>query len=270
MKRGIQEPSSTLAKAKLRWLVIPAMLSAVSGCFTEVGNAEDDQLVKADFRIDYSLSAQPLAKASHLSAQPESVSISRMYMVVREAEYHNTDGSERYLWSEDSLGMAVDFTQADSEAMLPPQKIALETIANFKLELTIPVRRKLRADTLDLTSFKDRNYLAGTYRFGEEVRPFLFALPTGTLHLIYSQEVMASWLRGKEYHCQFTFFGGQWLAGARLDTALAVRDRLRRPFILLDTNSNAAIYRRLADRFYQSFNTRNAFLRVVEDVTPRY
>lgn len=262
MNQGIKTLTLFRDMAKRPWLAIPGLLLALGGCFTEVGNAEDEQFVKADFRIDYSLTAQPLTKVARFLFQPESVFIHRFYLIVREAEYHNSDGSEKYLWSEDSLGKSVDFTQLDTAAMLPPQKIDLGDIVNFKLELNIPKHGKLRSDTLDLLAFNDRSYLTGIYRHGEQEKAFLFALPAGVLHLIYSKEAMAMWLKGNEYLCQITFFGGQWLAGARLDTAVEVRDKLKRPFVLLDSNSNSALYQRLADRFYQSFNTRNVYLRV--------
>jgi hypothetical protein len=250
-------------------LMVLPLAFELGGCFTEVGNAEDDNLVKADFHIDYSPTAKPLAKTGTvLSGTPldtpkidtGSIKIHRFYLVVREAEYHNPDGTEQHLWREDSAGAFVDFTHHDSNATLPFQNIAHQTIANLKMEFSIPPNSQLKLDTVDVDAFHNPGFIVGTIQRGSIPTYFLFALPSGVLHLLYSQTTLESWMQGKVYNCQFQFFAGIWLANARLDTARVSLDRSGTPFILLDSTSNTALHKTLVDQFYKSFNTLNTFI----------
>jgi len=244
---------------------LPILLLAWGGCFTEVGNAEDDNLVRAEFRIDYGLGASALAKPGLGTMASENMLIDLFYVRVREAEFHNQDGSEMHLWRGESAGVFVDFTLQDTAAKLPQVSIAKQSINNFKLEIDLFAATPIDPDTIAFHFFDNRAYIKGEYAYGASNSRFIFALPAGVLHLIYAKETMDAWMRGNVYDCQFIFNGRKWLAGSRLDTATAYPDRNREPLVLLDSQHNPQLYNALVEKFYTSFNTADVFSRSVRD-----
>jgi hypothetical protein len=233
-------------------------LTLVWGCFTEAGNAEDEQVVKAEFQIEYGLAPGVLRKSaapSILGFDSSTVRIDNFYLLVREAEIHNTDGTEQHLWRGIGSGLHVDFTDKDSAAQLPFQVIPRQTFANFKLEFALPQRKNFRADTVDAEQFSDRGYIVGRWKTPGGPLPFIFALPPGSLSLFYERSTLDAWLMANTYECRFTFYASQWLDSAGLDLAKRSNDRHLRPFVLLDSTSNVDLYQKLVKKFYRSFNT---------------
>lgn len=252
----------TRIKPKARYSALAVVfltLGLVEGCFTEAGNAEDEQVVKAEFQIEYALTSSGVVHKSAATSttifDSSTVRIENFYLMVREAEIHNTDGTEQHLWRRTGSGFYADFTGQDSSAQLPFQVIPRQTFANFKLEFALPVHKNFRADTVDIEAFSDRNYIFGRWKTPLGPLPFLFALPSGSLSLFYDRSTLDEWLMANTYDCRFTFFASQWLDSANLDLAQRMNDRNHRAFVLLDSTSNSALYHKLVKKFYHSFNT---------------
>lgn len=228
----------------------PAFL--LDGCFTEVGNAEGENRIRADFRIDYV--RKPLPKRA--SSPHDTVAVNHFYLLVREAEYHLKGGGERHLWRESDSGLAVDFTGGDKLAALPARPIEPDSIVDFTLNCSIPDPPPLAPDTLDLAAFREKGYIKGIYVAGKDTIPFLFALPaTEYLHIRYAPSVLETWRKGNAYEMQVIFYALKWVTHAGLETADRSKDRAGRPFVLIDAGHNAGLHRTLADRFLTSFNT---------------
>jgi hypothetical protein len=230
------------------------------GCFTEAGNAEDDNLIQADFNIDYGANPSQLPKVS-VGANLDSLVILQFSLAVKEAEYRAFDSAsdriyEMHLWKADSGGVPVDFTGANGPNTLPAISVAPVTATDLELESFLPEPSLLSPDTLVFASFHDRGYIKGVRFDGSSRFNFLFALPSGKeLHLLYSQQALASWYSGNAYRCEFTFFGMKWLSGTDFRKADVWDDRTGADVAIFDANHNAAMYQSLLDSFYQSFNT---------------
>lgn len=236
------------------------MLVWLSGCFTEVGNAEDDRL-SAEFKIDYSNNTQALPKAATNMVDTDSVQILRFYLLIKEAVYQVQDSvagqmASKYLWREDSTSVAVDFTGADKTAVLPTETMDKKTPENLTVEAEFPFRGRLLPDTLDFTGFNDQSYIKGTYGLGTASVGFLFAFPQSKeIHLTYSKTALHGWYQDRVYHCQFTFFANKWVAGIDISKADQVSDKMGRSIAVFDSTHNVEMYQLLVTSFYKSFNT---------------
>lgn len=230
--------------------------ACLAGCFTEVGNAEDEHLVTAKFSVE---AMRPKA-ATPKQAAVQTVSIQRFYLGVREAEFHLFDSAsnrraEYHLWKEDSAVLLVDFTGKDTSARLPTEKVSGLDPENFKLECVLPPAKSLRADTLDFSRFKDNGYIKGMVWDGVDSTAFLFAMPSGgELDLIYPKPVLEAWDMNGTYKCDFVFYANDWIMAADLSKAVEVRDAVGRKLILLDSANNAAAFAALTTAFPKSFN----------------
>lgn len=244
------------------------MLCGLDACFTEVGNAEDGQLVKANFSIDYAVSSQPLprsgAKDLHSIASPsptlDSLIIQQLYLRVREAEYYAMDSTtgeyfETHLWK-NPAGVDVDFTGKDAAATLPAERVVSLTADTIKLQFRLAQAHTLLTDTLDFDTFADRRYMKGIAYVGGKQKPFLFALPAARrVELIYSKEALEKWHSQEGYHCEFMFYGYLWAENPVFTKAKAWRDSNDKEVMIFDGNHNPAAYRELSTAFFNSFNT---------------
>lgn len=239
---------------RLHGLLLTA--ACLAGCFTEVGNAEDDRLVEARFRVDY---AQP-ATARPKSGASQTASIRVFYLSVREAEFHLLDSAkgeraEYHLWKEDSAAYPVDFTGRDPSAVLPAQKVAGIDPLDMRLECALPAPKALRADTLDFARFADPGFIKGVAFDGRDSTAFLFALPAGhELRLVYPKATIAAWYRDGRYACEYVFYANRWIAAADLSTAQAAKDATGRKVVLLDADHNADLHSALTTAFASAFN----------------
>jgi hypothetical protein len=247
-------------------LLLPAWFA---GCFTEVGNAEDENLVSGEFKIDYSPDAKPLEKAAAALPIPDSILITQFYLEIREVELRAYDSVnmrtiEHHLWKEDSATLPVDFTGRDTSATLPVQKVgSFPEPDNLVLQCVVPKQAVLRADTVDFDSFSDKGYIKGKLGSGRNAREFLFQLPENReIHLQYSQAALKHWYWDNAYHCEFVFFATKWIAGAGLDKAEIFRDKTGEPLLIFGSGHNPELYTALVDRFYKSFNTLTVFAEV--------
>jgi hypothetical protein len=233
-------------------------LTALTACFTEVGNAEDDRLLEADFRIEYVTPSKAIPKAT--ATAMEAV-ILQFYLEVREAEFHlfdsvNNKRAEYHLWKDDSATLPVDFTGRDPSAVLPRQKVGSIDPLEMHLKCALPSRPTLNPDTLDFQRFSNRGYIKGFLWDGRDSTAFLFALPVAReMTLEYSKGEIDSWYAGGRYDCQFVFFANRWLAAADLAGAKEIKDVAGRRVLLLDSAHNPAAYAALTAAFYKSFNT---------------
>lgn len=233
--------------------------ACVAGCFTEVGNAEDDRLLEAQFRIDYSATVPARPKAA-AAAAAQIASIERFYLYVREAEFQLFDSSkgeraEYHLWKEDSATLPVDFTGRDAGAVLPSQKVSDIDPLDMRLECALASRKALLADTLDYASFADPGYLKGKAWYGRDSAVFIFALPSaGELNLVYPKSVIAGWYSEGRYHCEFVFYANAWIASADLSKAKEIRDRSGARLLVFDEGHNADGFAALTAAFPRSFN----------------
>jgi hypothetical protein len=243
----------------------PGMLLAaafLAGCFTEVGNAEDEHLVEAKFSVE---STRPAVVAPKRAAI-QTVSIQRFYLGVREAEFHLFDSitnqrAEYHLWKEDSAILPVDFTGKDPAAALPAEKVNDLDPENLKLECVLPPAKTLRADTLDFSRFKDNGFIKGVIWDGVDSTAFLFALPSGNeLDLIYPKSVLETFYMKGKYRCDFVFYANDWIMAADLSKAAEVLDVKGRKLILLDATHNPAAFAALTTAFPKSFNAPTALL----------
>lgn len=250
-------------------LRIPGILLATAcfaACFTEVGNAEDEHLVEAQFRVE---SSRPPAAAPK-RAFNQTASIQRFYLGVREAEFHLFDSvtnqrAEYHLWKEDSAILQVDFTGRDPSASLPTERVGGFDPENFKLECVMPPAKALRPDTLDFARFRDPGFIKGVVWDGVDSTAFLFALPAGReLDLLYPKSVLEAWERSGTYRCEFVFYANDWIMAADLSYADEVRDAAGRKLILLDSAHNTAAFTALTTAFTKSFNAPMAFLQAAE------
>jgi hypothetical protein len=242
-------------------LGILAMLPWLEGCFTEIGNAEDDRLVHTEFRIDYSENPHVLGKGTTTPAKPDSVRILQFYMLVHEAAYVIKDSvtgnmTEKHLWAEDSISDPVDFTGTDLKAGLTVQSIGIKTPESIQFELKIVSHSLLNPMLIDFMDFHEKGYLTGIFGIEGKGTNFIFALPTGNeIHMSYSKATLLGWYKDKTYHMKIEFFAAKWLANTDISKAQKVMDKTGREFVLLDANNNSALYKTLLDAFYKSFNT---------------
>ncbi|MDB5047707.1 MAG: hypothetical protein JWO30_778 [Fibrobacteres bacterium] len=241
-------------------LVLAALLSWLSGCFTEVGNAEDDRLVEAKFQIDYNPNALPLPKSATLKADSLKVTILRFYLNLREAEFHLFDSltnrkQDFHLWKDDVNLLPVDFTGRDTAATLPTQKVGVLNPLEMYLKCVLPTRAILKPDTVDFEGFANRGYIKGWYVTGRDTTRFLFALPkAGDFQLMYSKEALNGWYADGTYRCQFVFYANRWMAAADLTGAVCVKDKRGALLLVLDPEHNGAIHEVLETSFNKSFN----------------
>jgi len=244
---------------------LPGILLAaacLAGCFTEVGNADDERLVDAKFSVDYG--QPPAARPKRAAAQ--TVSIQRFYLGVREAEFHLFDSTgnrraEYHLWKEDSAVLPVDFTGRDTAASLPEQKVSGIDPSDMRLECALPRTRPPRADTLDFARFSDPGFIKGMVWDGRDSTGFLFALPSGReMNLVYPKSAIQAWYSGGRYRCEFIFYANSWIGAADLSSASEIKDLYGRKVILLDSAHNAGAFSALTAAFPKSFNTPNVYL----------
>lgn len=249
---------------------VPGILLAaafLAGCFTEVGNADDERLLQAQFSVDYSqpTTAQP-KRAAVGTAAIQTVSIQRFYLSVREAEFQLLDSAtseraEYHLWREDSAILPVDFTGHDPAATLPDQKVKPIDPLAFRLECVLPAPKTLNEGTLNFATFADSAYIKGVLWDGRDSTAFLFALPTGReLNLAYPKSIIETWYTATRYRCEFVFYANKWIAAADLSAAVETRDATGRKVILLDSSHNATAFAALTTAFPKSFNAPNVFL----------
>jgi hypothetical protein len=237
------------------------MAACLAGCFTEVGNAEDERLVQAQFRVDYGPipAAYPKSAAGKVTAGTAAISL--FYLSVKEAEFHLFDSAtnrraDYHLWKEDSMVMSVDFTGRDTAAALPPQTVSGIDPLDMKLECALPISAPLRPDTVDFARFSNPGFIKGMYWDGRDSTAFIFALPSGTeMSLIYPKAAIQDWYSGGKYRCEFVFYANSWIAAADLAAAAEVKDALGRKLILLDSTHNTAAFDALTTAFPKSFNT---------------
>jgi hypothetical protein len=234
-----------------------------AGCFTEVGNADDDRLLDAKFRVDYS---QPVPGQPKRAAVVQTASIQRFYLGVREAEFQLFDSvsnqrAEYHLWREDSAVLPVDFTGRDPAASLPTQKVSGIEPLTMRLECVLPAPKALDEKILDFARFVDSGYIKGVVWDGRDSTAFLFALPSGReLSLAYPKSVIEGWYTKDHYQCEFLFYANKWIVSADLSAADEVRDTTGRKVILLDSTHNPAAFAALSAAFLKSFNAPNVYL----------
>lgn len=253
--------------------LLAAAVSAVflclsfDGCFTEIGNAEGENKIRADFKIDYTrpealpkgASGPGEGAGGKPAAAPlthDTVIIDHFYLLVREAEYHLKGGGERHLWRESDSGLPVDFTGRDTLAILPVRPIEPDSILDFKLECRIPRPPALQPDSLDIITFHELGFVRGTYSFGGASVPFLFALPEAEhVNIRYPPSTFESWRKGSAYEMQVVFYALKWMSHAGIEKAKHSKDRQGTSFVLIDSLHNADLHRILSERFFLGFNT---------------
>ena len=244
------------------WILIDlgslCLLAGLCGCFTEVGNPDEEIRMSAQFRIDYS----PSLAADTAGLHPDSITISQFSLRVQEAVYHSTDSTvvKGYLWR-DSVGIPVDFTGTNPQAVLPTALLKTNTISDLEMVFGIAPRKTVAADTVDFNAFKDSAYVKGGYNFlGVQVE-FLFALPDSakTLSLTYPKTSLDKWHQGNLYQCQFTFLATLWISGMDPAQVQIVKDKAGNNLAILDPEHNVAVYKELKAQFYQSFNSQTAY-----------
>ncbi len=235
----------------------------LAGCFTEVGNAEDDRLVEAKFQIDYK-SIAPLPKAAIGGPVVNEASIVQFYLGVREAEFHLFDSltnrkQEFHLWKDDSAILDVDFTGTDTLARLPNQKVGVLNPLEMHLQCQFPAHFALNVDTVDFDRFRDRSYIKGVLSVGKAATPFLFALPNaGGFQLLYEKQTLDGWYAAGTYRCRFIFYANRWVAGMDFSHAVLSKDATGDKVLVLDPEHNGDLHDSLEARFYHAFNTSKA------------
>jgi hypothetical protein len=235
--------------------------AALAGCFTEVGNADDERLVEAKFSVEYA-AAHPKRTSG---AVVQTVAIQRFYLGVREAEFILFDSArnqraEYHLWREDSAVLPVDFTGRDPAAALPEQKVSGIDPQMMVLECALPAVKPVAESTLDFARFADSGYIKGVIWDGKDSTGFLFALPSGgELNLAYAKSTLVGWYSGGRYRCQFIFYADKWISAAALSKAAETRDVAGRKVILLDAAHNAGAFAALTAAFPKSFNAQNGY-----------
>lgn len=234
-----------------------------AGCFTEVGNADDERLLDAKFHVDYSQTAPGQPKRA---AVVQTASIQRFYLGVREAEFQLLDSAssehaEYHLWREDSAVLPVDFTGRDPAASLPTQKVSKIEPNFMNLECVLPAPKILDLKTLDFARFADSGYIKGVVWDGKDSTAFLFALPSGgELSLAYPKSVIETWYMKDHYQCDFIFYANRWIGAADLSYANESPDITGRKVIILDSTHNTTAFAALTAAFTKSFNAPNVYL----------
>jgi hypothetical protein len=250
----------------LRLLTVQGLLllsCILAGCFTEVGNAQDDRLVQAKFQIEYTTGPTALPKTATTVPETTKVGILQFYLSIEEAEFDLLDSitnrkEEFHLWKEDSA-LDVDFLGLDSSAVLPVEKVGILNPHDMHLHCQFPGHRVLGLDTIDFTRFHDRSYIKGIFTTGKSTTPFLFALPnTGGFELTYMADILGSWYSDGIYHCRFVFFANNWVAGLKLGNAILSKDKTGTNVMVLDPEHNGLLHDSLETRFYKSFNSSRA------------
>ena len=232
-----------------------------SGCFTEVGNAEDDRLVSAKFQIDLVQCAPVLNKVATQKVDSFDVNIFQFYVNVKEAEFYFYDSvkmnsSEYHLWKFTSDPLPIDFSGQDPIARLPVESVGRLIPRDFYLTCSLPNRKSFKVDTIDFKTFSDRGYIKGRFIDGKFETNFLFAMPKSLqLRLQYTPEQSKRWLVNGMYTCDFIFCAKQWLLGVDLSKAAMDKDKMGNSIVIINDVKNAAIYQTLSDSFYKSFNT---------------
>lgn len=240
------------------WSILLAAAGWLGACFTEIGNAEDEKLVDAEFRIEYSM-AGALARIP-AAAATESVQIDLFQLGVLEGEFNTPEGKEFHLWKQPPPGLPADFTGKDKGAVLPEARAPSIAWEDLGLECLFATPIPLDSGRFDFDAFQDRGYIKGTYANAGKVSPFLFALPGASqLEFRYPRRMLDHWLLGGAYHLEFVFYAARWLAGAPLANAVPTLDRNGKAIVILDSLNNPAEYQRLRNRFLESFNTAEVF-----------
>lgn len=242
-----------------------AILIGLSGCFTEVGNAEDERLIKAEFKTDYSPNPQVLGKSTALSHTLNSLQITQFYMLLHEAEFTIKDSITqnsvtKHLWKDYSLSYPIDFTGFDPKASLSVERIGTAEPESFTLGFKISQHSNLDPLSIDFTEFKDVGFMKGNFTIDTMKTDFIFSLPTiKDFHLSYSKSTLLTWLNGNSYNCQIAFFARKWMENADLSQATKVKDMNGHEFILLDFSHNATQFKVLTNSFKSSFNAAKVF-----------
>ncbi len=256
-------------------LVLTGILFFSNGCFTEIGNAEDERLLRTEFKIDYSENPVILGMGKYAAtiSNNDSIIIQHFKMLVHEASYTLKDSVtqttvQKLLWAEDSISDPVDFTGTDKSANLKVEKLGAQVPENINLEFKVDEHRALNPATMDFTAFSDIGYIKGIFADGGNLKStsgsknmntnFLFSLPTANeIHMTYSKSAMLGWYKDKAYNCQIEFFPNKWIANVDFSTIETVVDKNGLKFALIDSNHNVALYATLVASFYKSFNTLN-------------
>jgi hypothetical protein len=235
--------------------LLASLMAGLSGCFTEVGNPEDETPMTASFELDYT------RDSSNVSLL-DSVSIQQFSLLLKSATYEDTDSTQRNLWQNPS-GYPVDFTGTDSGAALPAQTLKGKVLENLVMNFGFFAQKSVEVDTLNFGAFHGEGYIKGLYTLqgSDSSVEFLFALPdtTSNLTLNYSQNSLQGWLVNGAYHCQFSFLVFHWLSGVNLAQATVSTDTTGKKIALFDPEHNAALYTALTAGFYQAFNTAQVY-----------
>jgi hypothetical protein len=252
-------------KYKLVSLGMVVLLAWLTGCFTEVGNAEDERLLKAQFKVDYSDSPTILSKGSAAIPDIESVLITQFSMLLHEAEYKITDSITnkvitKHIWAEHSQSDPIDFTGKELKGGPTVEKIGNDIPETFILGFTIGSHNKVVPNMIDYQVFNDIGYIKGSTIYNKIKTDFLFSLPViKDLHLQYSGTTLMGWYKGNAYECEIAFLARKWLGNADFSKAIQVKDKNGKTFVLLDSSNNATLYNSLMDAFKKSFNTTRVF-----------
>lgn len=237
---------------------------ALSACFTEVGNPGSDpqptQGVTAEFRIDYGTApdgAAPAPKRAAPTDTGKSLRIDRLYFNIVEANYRTLDDVEGRFWKvPDSLGYPVDFTGADTAAVLPPVMVPPDEWKELKLESRVPRHDTVAVDTLDPAAFAHRGYIAGFLPDSLGGARFYCQFPNyPKVNLVYNDSVIGQWRVNDAYHIEVVFYADQWLGRGDLDSLAVEKDRNGSDVILIDQQHNIAAWESLAASFFKSFNS---------------
>ncbi len=256
-------------------LVLTGILFFSNGCFTEIGNAEDERLLRTEFKIDYSENPVILGMGKYAakSSKSDSILIQHFKMLVHEASYTLKDSVthttiQKLLWAEDSISDPVDFTGADKNANLKVEKLGSQVPENINLEFKVDEHRALNPTAMDFTGFSDIGYIKGVLSDVGNLKStsgstssgthFLFSLPTANeIHMTYSKTALLGWYKVKAYNCQIEFFPNKWIANVDFSKIDIVVDKNGLEFALIDSSHNVALYATLVASFYKSFNTLN-------------
>lgn len=235
------------------------LVSILAGCFTEVGNAQDERLVEAHFQVEYA-AGTPLRKMATTAPESVQVGIRQFYLSIEEAEFDFLDSitnrrQEFHLWKEDSA-VVVDFLGLDTSARLPVEKVGVLKPFDLHLHCLLPQHIPLKTDTLDFNRFQDRSYIKGMFTIGKDSTPFLFALPnTGGFELTYMGDILDAWYADGVYQCRFIFYANNWVAGLKLSGATVSSDKTGAKIMVFDPEHNGLLHDSLETRFYKSFNS---------------
>lgn len=240
---------------------LPAMAAAallVQGCFTEIGNPGKEQTVSAQFRIDY---GQPRTDAPKSSARgdvpaPDSLRIQAFTFNVVEVNYTTSEDVDGRIWKvPDSLGIAVDFTGSDPDAVLPPVAVPSTEYSILKVESRIPRHPVLNPDTVAFERFSHGAYIKGVaYYSGAPIRFLCQFTDDYKINLVYTSEILELWRHGGSYSFDFVFYAANWISGADL-TGIAPVTGPDGSFVLIDEEHNPEVFSALRASFFKSFNS---------------